>query len=95
MVGSQIQAVSVAASQYSSREAQERLIVDRVTHLDNLADKLREERVRRVVEPILTGAAETACSDEDGEWRVSSERFLNGTPCSGCRMRSGQPTAWW
>ncbi len=37
------------------REAQERLILARVTHLDNLADKLREERVRRVIEPILAG----------------------------------------
>ena len=37
-------------------DAQERLILARVTHLDNLADKLREERVRRVVAPMLTGA---------------------------------------
>ncbi len=46
-------------------EAQERLIQARVTHLDNLADKLREERVRRVVEPILAGASESAWSTED------------------------------
>ena len=38
-------------------DAQERLILARVTHLDNLADKLREERVRRVVAPMLIGAA--------------------------------------
>ena len=38
-------------------DAQERLILARVTHLDNLADKLREEQVRRVVAPMLTGAA--------------------------------------
>ena len=38
-------------------DAQERLIQARVTHLDNLADKLREERVRRVVAPMLIGAA--------------------------------------
>ena len=37
-------------------DAQERLILARVTHLDDLADKLREERVRRVVAPMLTGA---------------------------------------
>ena len=37
-------------------DAQERLIQARVTHLDNLADKLREERVRRVVAPMLIGA---------------------------------------
>ena len=46
-------------------EAQERLILRRDTHIDDLAHKLREERVRRVVEPILTAASETACSDED------------------------------
>ena len=38
-------------------QAQERLILRRDTHVDDLAHKLREERVRRVVEPILTGAS--------------------------------------
>ena len=36
-------------------DAQEQLILGRVTHLDDLADKLREDRVRRVVAPMLTG----------------------------------------
>ena len=45
--------------------SQERLIRRRDTHIDDLANKLREERVWRVVEPILTGAVETVCSDED------------------------------
>ncbi len=35
--------------------AKESLIEGRVTHLDQLADKLKEPRVRRVVEPILRG----------------------------------------
>ena len=43
----------------------EELIVERVTHLDYLADKLREERVRRVIEPMLTGADRYAISDRD------------------------------
>ena len=46
-------------------EAQERLILRRDTHIDDLANKLREERVRRVVEPILTGADEQEWSTED------------------------------
>ena len=46
-------------------EAQERLILRRDTHVDDLANKLREERVRRVIEPILTGADRIDCSDED------------------------------
>jgi len=36
-------------------EAKERLILRRETHLDQLVDKLQEERVRRVIEPILAG----------------------------------------
>ena len=36
-------------------EAKEHLIKRRDTHLDQLADKLKEERVRRVIEPMLTG----------------------------------------
>jgi hypothetical protein len=35
--------------------AKENLILRRVTHLDQLADKLREPRVRRVIEPMLAG----------------------------------------
>ena len=35
--------------------AKERLILSRTTHLDQLADKLKEDRVRRVIEPIVTG----------------------------------------
>jgi hypothetical protein len=36
-------------------EAKENLILRREIHLDQLADKLREERVRRVIEPLLAG----------------------------------------
>ena len=50
--------------------AQERLILRRDTHIDELAHKLREERVRRVVEPILTGADEQAWSTEDRRLRL-------------------------
>jgi DNA polymerase III delta prime subunit len=38
------------------QRAKEALILRRVTHLDQLADKLREPRVRRVVEAILVGS---------------------------------------
>ena len=37
--------------------AREELILSRRTHLDQLVHKLEEERVRRVVEPILSGGA--------------------------------------
>ena len=38
------------------QDAREQLILRRETHLDQLTDKLQEERVRRVVEPLLSGA---------------------------------------
>jgi hypothetical protein len=38
-------------------QAKENLILRRDTHLDSLIDKLREERVRRIIEPILVGAS--------------------------------------
>ena len=43
----------------------EDLIVNRVTHLDYLADKLREDRVRRVIEPMLSGTHRHAFTDRD------------------------------
>ena len=47
------------------QEAQERLILRCDTHIDDLANKLREERVRRVIEPILAGADRQTWSSED------------------------------
>ena len=49
-------------------EAQEELIVSRETHLDQLADKLQEERVRRVVGPLLSGGDERDFSARDLEY---------------------------
>ena len=48
--------------------AQERLIASRETHLDQLADKLQEGRVRRVVEPLLSGGDEREFSARDIEY---------------------------
>ena len=45
--------------------AREELILSRCTHLDQLAHKLEEERVRRVVEPLLSGADPTDCDRAD------------------------------
>ena len=44
--------------------AKERLIISRATHLDQLADKLKEGRVRRVIEPIVLGD-NVAINDDD------------------------------
>ena len=61
-------------------EAKERLILSRATHLDQLADKLKEERVRKVVEPMLAGENPDT-SREDLEYCVDLGliRFEDGT----------------
>ncbi len=51
-------------------QAKEQLIVNRVTHLDQLADKLREDRVRRVIEPMLAGTLMDADAEEDRQYLV-------------------------
>ena len=48
--------------------AREQLILRRETHLDQLADKLKEERVRRVVEPLLSGAEVRSLPPDDLEY---------------------------
>ena len=49
--------------------AREQLILRRETHLDQLTDKLQEERVRRVVEPLLSGVEPAeAISQDDVEY---------------------------
>lgn len=50
-------------------QAKENLILRRETHLDQLVDKLKEERVRRVIEPILAGVEEIEkIPDDDIEY---------------------------
>jgi hypothetical protein len=49
-------------------EAANQLILERATHLDQLADKLREERVRQVIAPMIAGenwAKEAKPSQDD------------------------------
>ena len=46
--------------------AQEELILSRRTHLDQLAHKLEEARVRRVVEPLLSGGGGAARNSRPG-----------------------------
>ena len=51
-------------------QAKEQLILDRVTHLDQLADKLREDRVRRVIEPMLAGTLMDSVTEDDRQYLV-------------------------
>ena len=48
--------------------AREALILRRETHLDQLADKLKEDRVRRVIEPMLVGSDTGERQDRDLEY---------------------------
>ena len=48
--------------------AQEVLIQGRVVHLDQLADKLQEDRVQRVIQPMLSGAAHRSYTAHDLEY---------------------------
>lgn len=48
-------------------EAAQRLIVARATHLDSLVAKLNEDRVCRVLEPVLAGSSELGSSNYDDE----------------------------
>ena len=50
------------------REAEERIIRRRETHLDQLADKLQEDRVRRVIEPLLSGGTDHDFASRDLEY---------------------------
>ena len=49
-------------------DAREHLVQSRQVHLDQLADKLQENRVRRVVGPLLSGADEREFSAHDLEY---------------------------
>ena len=46
-------------------ESREELILRRDTHLDQLADKLREDRVKRVIEPLVSGESEASAFRAD------------------------------
>ena len=47
------------------RDAREQLVLRRETHLDQLARNLEEERVRRIVEPLLSGDPEAEAVPAD------------------------------
>ncbi len=49
-------------------QAKEYLIVNRVTHLDQLADKLCEDRVRRIIEPMLAGTVPAFVAADDRDY---------------------------
>ena len=51
-------------------QAKEQMILERVTHLDQLAHKLQEPRVRRIIEPMLAGTSPGEASEDDRQYLV-------------------------
>ncbi|MCI5223089.1 MAG: ATP-binding protein [Candidatus Electrothrix sp. AR4] len=51
-------------------QARERLIASRATHIDSLGERLKEERIRRVIQPMITGYVDPTLgrSDRDVEF---------------------------
>ena len=65
-----VQKMGIPATQnitsWHMEQAAQNLILARQTHLDSLVDKLKDERVKRVVEPILAGKMLTVdCTYDD------------------------------
>ncbi len=53
------------------KDAKESLILRRDTHLDQLTDKLKEDRVRRIIEPMLKGDDSTyQFNDDDAQYVI-------------------------
>ena len=46
-------------------EAREQMVIDRETHLDTLAFRLKDDRVRRVIEAIITGEPDPRIAEGD------------------------------
>lgn len=61
---------SISISPTMVIQAKENLILRRETHLDQLADKLKETRVQRVMKPILTGQDNPSDLPSDDVWYV-------------------------
>jgi hypothetical protein len=56
--------VGVIASSHVD-QAKDRLILSRATHIDSLGQRLREDRVRKVLQPILVGASDPSMAEDD------------------------------
>ncbi|MCP5054797.1 MAG: ATP-binding protein [bacterium] len=61
-------------------QAKENLILQRQTHLHQLADKLREDRVRRVLLPMLSGSREAAKIPDDDIGYVTDLGLIRDKP---------------
>jgi hypothetical protein len=85
--------------------AKETIILERRTHIDSLVARLREERVRRIIAPMLTGGSTDAdvLDDDfayvvglglvrwrDGQWVVANPIYQEVIPRALTYVRQGQ-----
>ncbi|MEY6434114.1 hypothetical protein ABC977_17050 [Thioalkalicoccus limnaeus] len=75
-------------------QAEENLIQRRVTHLDQLADKLREDRVRRIIEPMLSGTTLGEVPDDDRQYLAWPFGASTGNPCWVIRFTMTSLPTW-
>jgi len=61
---------SILITKEMTKIAVNRIIVSRAVHLDQLADKLKEDRVRRVVLPMILGSDEGLANPDDEEYCI-------------------------
>jgi hypothetical protein len=96
-------AVEITAAHVDA--AKETIILERRTHIDSLVARLREERVRRIIAPMLTGGSTDAdvLDDDfayvvglglvrwrDGQWVVANPIYQEVIPRALTHVRQGQ-----
>lgn len=65
-----VEDVSIAITSDHIDQAKEILIRRQDTHLDSLAERLREDRVKAIVQPILAGQSLGETSNDDRQYLV-------------------------
>ncbi|VEN75162.1 conserved hypothetical protein [Candidatus Desulfarcum epimagneticum] len=60
------------------RRAKENIIIRRETHIDQLVDKLKEDRVRRLIEPFLTGGKIKQNRPDDTQYLIDLGMMKRG-----------------
>ena len=71
---------SVLITSGMTEQAKENIILRRETHIDQLIDKLKEERVRRVIGPILSGVDRPDVPDLDDICYVEDLGLIKARP---------------
>jgi hypothetical protein len=77
---------TVAIEAHHVDEAKENLIRRKDTHLDSLAERLRETRVRAILEPMMAGQNLPESSNEDRDFLVDLGLLRCGIGCVASRF---------